>query len=174
MAMENKTYNVLFLSERNSARSIIAEALLNDLGRGRFRAFSAGSNPTGTVEPCALEKLRQEGVPAPDARSKAWEELAQCGATPMDFVITLGDDVMQHLCPIWPGHPIVARWSVQDPVAETRLAGQSRLAYARTYATLERRIALFSSLNPASLKRLALSHYVREIGSDDTPPDVAP
>lgn len=171
--MQETTFNVLFLSERNSVRSIIAEALLNDMARGRFRAFSAGSNPTRAVDPYTLDKLRQEGVPAPDARSKSWEELAQSGAPQMDFVITLGDDSMQNVCPIWPGHPIVARWSVRDPFAEAASNGLSRLAYARAFATLERRIALFSSLNPASLKRLALSHYVRDIGLADSQPDVA-
>ena len=145
----------------------MAEALLNYLGQGRFHAYSAGSHPTGTVDPLALEKLLQAGIPAPQARSKAWEEFAQLHAPVMDFVITVCEDAMRDVCPIWSGRPIVARWAVFDPVAVAARDGQFRIAFAKAFVILERRIVLFASLNPASLKRLALSHYVRAIGNDE-------
>ncbi|MCU0734154.1 MAG: arsenate reductase ArsC [Methylotetracoccus sp.] len=145
----------------------MAEALLNYVGQGRFHAYSAGSHPTGTIEQLALEKLLQAGIPAPQARSKAWEEFAQLHAPVMDFVITACEDAMRDVCPIWPGRPIVARWAVFDPVAVAARDGQFRIAFAKAFVILERRIVLFASLNPASLKRLALSHYVRAIGNDE-------
>lgn len=162
--MNERPYHVLFLCTGNSARSILAEALLNAKGGGRFRAFSAGSHPTGQVNPLALERLERERIPAGEARSKSWDEFAQAGAPPLDFVITVCDAAAGEVCPAWPGQPITAHWGVPDPAAATGTDAERRLAFAKAFALLERRISLFASLNPASLERLALERQVRDIG----------
>ncbi|QJD30529.1 arsenate reductase ArsC [Methylococcus geothermalis] len=162
--MSERTYNVLFLCTGNSARSIMAEALLNHLGRGRFRAYSAGSHPTGHVNPLALERLEKEGIPAEGARSKSWDEFASPGAPPLDFVITVCDDAAGEVCPAWPGQPLTAHWGLADPAAVEGSEGERRLAFAQAFALLARRIALFTALNPLSLERLALERKLREIG----------
>jgi arsenate reductase len=162
--MSEKTYNVLFLCTGNSARSILAEALLNALGQGRFQGYSAGSQPTGKVNPFALEKLEKEGISTEGARSKSWDEFAQPGAPAMDFVFTVCDNAAGEICPVWPGQPITAHWGVFDPPAAGGADDETRLAFAQAFAILERRIALFASLNPESLERLALERKVREIG----------
>ena len=160
--MTEKTYNVLFLCTGNSARSIMAEALLNARGGGRFCAFSAGSHPTGTVNPVALDRLDQENIPAEGARSKNWLEFAKPGAPAMDFVITVCDNAAGEVCPAWPGQPITAHWGVFDPAAAEE--SEKFIAFSKAFAILERRISLFVSLNPASLERFALETRVREIG----------
>lgn len=160
--MNERIYNVLFLCTGNSARSILAEGLLNKLGAGRFRGFSAGSRPAGTVNPLALERLLKENIPVPDARSKSWNEFAEPGAADMDFVITVCDNAAGEVCPVWPGRPITAHWGVLDPAAVEE-EGQ-RLAFAKAFAILERRISIFTSLHPESLEKLALEQKVREIG----------
>jgi arsenate reductase len=162
--MIQNQYKVLFLSTGNAARSIIAEALLNHLSHGRFQAYSAGSRPIGSVHPLALEKLSREGIPASNASSKSWDQFAAPGAPAMDFVISVSDDEEAEICPIWPGHPITAHWTVSNPA----LSGQVRLAMAKVFALLERRIALLACINPTSLKRLALTHYLRDVGNAET------
>jgi arsenate reductase len=165
--MTNKTLNVLFLCTGNSARSIMAEALLNAMGNGRFRAFSAGSHPTGTVNPLALERLAKEGIPAEGARSKDWSEFVQTGAPHLDFVITVCDNAANEVCPVWPGQPITAHWGVLDPVAFTGSDDEKRLEFGKVFGILHRRLSLFTSLNTESLKQLTLEQKVREIGQSD-------
>lgn len=160
--MKDKIFNVLFLCTGNSARSIMAEAILNDLGKGRFRAYSAGSHPNGSVNPLALEKLKKEGISAQDARSKSWDEFVQPSAPELDFVITVCDNAAGEVCPVWPGQPITAHWGVADPAAAED--PYKSIEFAKTFAMLHRRITLFTSLNPANLERLVLQNKVREIG----------
>lgn len=162
--MIERIYNVLFLCTGNSARSILAEALLNAKGKGRFRAFSAGSHPTGNINPLALERLEREGIPVGEVRSKSWNEFARTEAPSLDFVVTVCDDAAGEVCPAWPGQPITAHWSVPDPAVVVGNEGEQRLAFARAFTLLERRICLFASLNPTSLERLALERQVRDIG----------
>lgn len=162
--MSERTYNVLFLCTGNSARSIMAEALLNHLGRGHFQAYSAGSRPAGRVNPLALERLEKEGVPADGARSKSWDEFASPGAPPLDFVITVCDNAAGEVCPVWPGQPVTAHWGLPDPAAVEGSEGERRLAFAQAFALLERRITLFTALSPHSLERLALERKLRDIG----------
>lgn len=155
--------NVLFLCTGNSARSIMAEGLLNKYGNGRFQAFSAGSFPSGYVNPFALERLELEGISLPDARSKSWDEFAKPDAVALDFVITVCDNAANEVCPVWPGQPINAHWGVIDPAAAEEK--EKRIAFAKAFAILERRIVLFTSLPIASLERMALERQVRDIGN---------
>lgn len=155
--------NVLFLCTGNSARSIMAEGLLNKYGNGRFRAFSAGSFPTGQVNPFALERLEQEGIILADARSKSWDEFVKPDAPVMDFVITVCDNAAKEVCPVWPGQPINAHWGVFDPAAAEEK--EKRIAFAKAFAILERRITLFTSLPIPSLERMALERQVQDIGN---------
>lgn len=154
--------NVLFLCTGNSARSIMAEGLLNKHGHGLFHAFSAGSHPAGQVNPSALERLALEGITLADARSKSWDEFAKPDAPVLDFVITVCDNAANEACPIWPGQPITAHWGVFDPAAAQ--GQETRIAFAKAFAILERRISLFTSLPVASLERMALERQVRDIG----------
>ena len=160
--MSERIFNVLFLCTGNSARSILAEGLLHKLGAGRFRAFSAGSHPTGTVNPLALERLQQEGISLPEARSKSWDEFAHPDAPGMDFVITVCDQAAGESCPLWPGQPITAHWGVADPVGNDE--HEQRIAFAKAFAVLERRIQLLTNLQPEKLERLALEREIRKIG----------
>jgi arsenate reductase len=137
------TYNVLFLCTGNSARSILAEALLNRLGAGRFKAFSAGSTPNGTVHALALETLRAHGLPFEGYRSKSWEEFAGASAPTMDYVFTVCDNAAREPCPIWPGHPATAHWSLPDPAAVEGSSEDRRQAFEATYRDLEQRIREF-------------------------------
>jgi arsenate reductase len=154
--------NVLFLCTGNSARSIMAEGLLNKYGNGRFHAFSAGSFPTGQVNPYALERLQLEGITLADARSKSWDEFAKPDAPSLDFVITVCDNAANEVCPVWLGQPITAHWGVFDPAAAEEK--EKRIAFAKAFAILERRIALFTSLPLASLERMAIERQVHDIG----------
>ena len=143
--MANRVYNVLFLCTGNSARSILAEAILNDRGRGRFRAFSAGSHPKGAVHPQALALLERLGLPTEGLRSKAWDEFARPDAPPLDFVFTVCDDAAGEVCPIWPGQPVTAHWGQPDPAAVEGSALEKANAFREAFRTLEERIDLFLS-----------------------------
>ncbi len=162
--MEDKTYNVLFLCTGNSARSIMAEAILNVLGNGRFKAFSAGSHPSGKVQPIAAELARSIGYDAGRIRSKSWDEFAAAGAPEMDIVITVCDNAAGETCPVWPGHPALAHWGVPDPVAVAGDEGARRRAYTAAFAMLRRRIDLLLSLPLDKLDRMATQARLREIG----------
>lgn len=155
--MAEQARNVLFLCTGNSARSIMAEALLNHLGRGRFRAYSAGSHPTGKVNPHALEQLGRAGIKAENLRSKSWDEFARPGAPALDFVITVCDAAAGEVCPVWPGGPLAAHWSLPDPAAVTGTETEVRRAFAAVFGQLERRVGALvglplGALGPAELK----------------------
>ncbi len=160
-----QTYNVLFLCTGNSARSILAEALLNRMGEGRFRAYSAGSHPTGRVNPHALSLLGQHGFGTSGFRSKDWSEFSRPGAPPLDFVFTVCDRAAAETCPVWPGQPMTAHWGVADPAAVTGDPKAIEAAFREAFITLRRRIELFVSLPVASLDRMSLQRRLAEIGT---------
>jgi arsenate reductase len=160
---------VLFLCTGNSARSILAESILNRIGRGRFRAFSAGSHPKGSVQPLALELLRERGYDTRLLRSKSWNEFAQPGAPALDFVFTVCDNAASEVCPLWPGQPLTAHWGVEDPAAFQGPEDRQRRLFQRVYLELERRIDLFTNLSLESLDRLTLKARLDEIGKRETP-----
>jgi len=162
--MSEHVYNVLFLCTGNSARSILAEGLLNFEGKGRFRAFSAGSFPKGTVNPFALKTLAQAGLPAEGYRSKSWDEFAGAGAPVMDFVFTVCDDAAGEVCPVWPGHPVTAHWGMPDPAAVEGSEAEKAQAFRDTLRMLTNRIRVFTALPIAKLDRLALKKHVDDIG----------
>ena len=157
-------HNVLFLCTGNSARSIMAEALLNHMGQGRFKAYSAGSHPTGKVNPFALEQIALAKFPTDGLRSKAWDEFAQPGAPDLHFVFTVCDNAAGEVCPIWPGQPITAHWGIADPAAVEGSDEQIRKAFLTAFNTLSRRISLFTSLRLETLDRLALKQQLDQIG----------
>jgi arsenate reductase len=159
------TYNVLFLCTGNSARSILAEALLGVLGKDRFVAYSAGSYPSGRVQPLAAELAVNLGYPAEKLRSKSWDEYAVAGAPKMDFIITVCDNAAGEICPIWPGHPVSAHWGVPDPAAVEGGEEQRRAAFRDAYATLRRRIELLLALPLDKLDRLAHERELRAIAA---------
>jgi arsenate reductase len=159
-----RPYNVLFLCTGNSARSILAEALLNKLGRGRFNAVSAGSFPKGEVNPHALTIVENLGFEAADFRSKSWDEFAQAGALRLDFVFTVCDNAAGEICPIWPGQPISAHWGIPDPAAVKGTETAKAIAFADACRQLRNRIGLFVELPLQSLDRTSLQRQVREIG----------
>lgn len=167
-----RPYDVLFLCTGNSARSILAEALLNHWGAGRFRAHSAGSFPTGRVNPLALELLAQMKIPAPGARSKSWDEFAQPGAVEFDFVITVCDQAAGEVCPVWPGQPVTAHWGVEDPAAAGGSQAGRMQAFRDAFRALEHRIRIFVELPLASLDRLRTQRELDRIGR--TAPDADP
>lgn len=164
--MEGQVYNVLFLCTGNSARSILAEAILNRLGAGRFRAYSAGSQPKGEVHPYALQLLKTANHDTSFARSKSWDEFATPDAPRMDFVFTVCDSAAAETCPIWPGQPMTAHWGVPDPAAVEGTDAEKHFAFADTYRMLTNRISIFTSLPISSLDRLALEKRLRDIGRD--------
>ena len=161
-------YNVLFLCTGNSARSIMAEAILNFKGRPNFTAYSAGSHPSGTVRPEALRQLESAHVPAQGARSKSWEEFSQPGAPQLDFVITVCDNAAREVCPVWPGQPISAHWGVPDPAAVVGSDADKERAFRDAFFRLDRRIGLFLCLPLASLDNLALKKELDNIGQAST------
>lgn len=160
--MSDQPYNVLFLCTGNSARSILAEAILNREGQGRFRAFSAGSFPKGEVHPMAIEVLQGLGYPTGDFRSKSWDEFAGPGAPEIDFIFTVCDNAAGETCPIWPGHPLTAHWGIEDPAA-VEGSGQ-RDAFVQAYHQLQRRLSLFLALPLASIDRMSLKTKLHDIG----------
>jgi arsenate reductase len=162
--MADRVYNVLFLCTGNSARSILAEAILNRRGKGRFKAFSAGSHPKGSVYPLALALLERKGLPTEGLRSKAWDEFAKPSAPVLDFVFTVCDNAAGEVCPIWPGQPMTAHWGQPDPAAVAGTDLDKTNAFREAFRILERRIDMFTSLPMASLDQLSLGKKVREIG----------
>lgn len=162
--MTDRIYNVLFLCTGNSARSILAEALLGTLGKDRFRAFSAGSHPSGQVQPLAADLARSIGYPDARMRSKSWDEFAETGAPEMDMVITVCDNAAGEACPVWLGHPALAHWGVADPVAVEGDEDKRRHAFLTAFATLRRRVELLLALPLDKLDRLAAQSKLREIG----------
>jgi arsenate reductase (thioredoxin) len=157
-------FNVLFLCTGNSARSIMAEAILNRLGIGKFRAFSAGSHPKGQVHAEAIRLLHSLHYDTSGLRSKSWSEFAEPGAPLLDFVFTVCDNAAGETCPVWPGQPMTAHWGIPDPAEASGTAAEKALAFKDAYRMLERRIGIFVSLPLASLDRLSLQHQLREIG----------
>ena len=161
-----ETFNVLFLCTGNSARSILAEAILNHRGRGRFTAYSAGSHPGGKVNPNALRQLELSHLPTEGLRSKSWDEFANPGAPKMNFVFTVCDNAAKEVCPIWPGQPLTAHWGVPDPAAVDGSMAQVERAFREAFVTLDRRIGLFLSLPMKSLDALALKKEIDRIGHE--------
>jgi len=161
---EPKTYNVLFLCTGNSARSIMAEALLNAKSRGRFRGYSAGSYPKGAVHALALELIQSNRIPVTDLRSKSWDEFARTGAPRMDFVITVCDNAAGEVCPVWPGQPMTAHWGLPDPAAVEGSDEQKRRAFSDTFRHLANRINIFTSLPMNKLDKLSLQKKLDDIG----------
>jgi arsenate reductase len=159
-----KIYNVLFLCTGNSARSILAEALIDRWGGGQFKGYSAGSFPKGKVNPLALKLLDQRGMPTARLRSKSWDEFAASGAPVMDFVFTLCDQAAGEVCPVWPGQPVTAHWGIPDPAAVEGSEAERMLAFADACRTLERRIKQFLGLPLAALDRMAITRKVEQIG----------
>lgn len=160
---KDREYNVLFLCTGNSARSILAEALLNKAGRGRFHAFSAGSFPKGAVHPSALALVEALGLPTTGLRSKSWDEFAKPDAPQLDFVITVCDNAAGEVCPVWPGMPVTAHWGIPDPAAATGSDAEIAAAFALAARQMRARIDLFLSLPLASIDRMTTQSRLREI-----------
>ncbi|MCP5419041.1 MAG: arsenate reductase ArsC [Gammaproteobacteria bacterium] len=158
-------FHVLFLCTGNSARSILAEALLNHYGQGRFRAYSAGSYPTGQVNPLALEILRRQNFSTDGLRSKSWDEFAAPGAPPLDFVFTVCDNAAHEVCPVWWGHPMTAHWGVPDPAAVEGVDSERLQAFRDAFRVLENRIKVFASLPLDTLDKINLQQRLDKIGS---------
>lgn len=162
--MSNRPYHVLFLCTGNSARSILAEAILNQVGRDRFLAFSAGSHPNGKVNPYALDLLQRLGMNTAGLRSKAWDEFSGPDAPQLDFVFTVCDNAAGEVCRVWPGQPMTAHWGMPDPAAVEGSDLDKSNAFRDTFRGLERRIQMFTALPIASLDRLSLTNKIRDIG----------
>lgn len=165
----DRPYNVLFLCTGNSARSILAEALMNRLGRGRFTAYSAGSFPKGEINPHAIPIVEGMGFSRADFRSKSWDEFAQADAPPLDFVFTVCDDAAGEICPAWPGQPMTAHWGMPDPAAVNGSEAEIGVAFAETCRHLRNRISLFMELPIEKLDRMSLQTRLREIGATSAP-----
>jgi arsenate reductase len=165
--MPDRIYNVLFLCTGNSARSILAESILNKEGGGRFRAFSAGSHPAGRVNPLAIEVLSEHEFPIEGLRSKSWDEFAVPGAPVMDFVFTVCDNAAGEACPVWPGQPMTAHWGIEDPARAVGTHFQQKAAFIAAARYLKNRISAFLSLPLQSIDRMALTNQLHEIGRLD-------
>lgn len=159
-------YNILVLCTGNSARSILAEALFNTLGAGRFKAYSAGSHPTGRVNPFAVEQLRGLGYPIEELRSKRWDEFAQPDSPQMDFIVTVCDNAAGEVCPLWPGKPVTAHWGFPDPAAVEGSDEQKRAAFTQTLQQIRNRVQMFLSLPLETLDRVAIESSMRAIGKN--------
>jgi arsenate reductase len=157
-------YNVLFLCTGNSARSIMAEVIMNYKGRPNFTAYSAGSHPSGAVRPQAIAQLESAHLPTDGLRSKSWDEFAKLDAPKLDFVFTVCDNAAKEVCPIWPGQPMTAHWGVADPAAVRGTAEEIKRAYREAFVTLERRIGLFLCLPLATISKLAIKKEIDKIG----------
>lgn len=162
--MTNRIFNVLFLCTGNSARSILAESYLNASGKGRFHAFSAGSFPTGKVNPYALELLEKSHLSTEGLRSKAWDEFAKPDAPKMDIIIPVCDQAAGEMCPVWPGQPVTAHWGVEDPAGVTGDDDAKRMAFLHAFSVLQRRINLLVNLNPEALDRMVTKQELQAIG----------
>ena len=162
--MTDNPFNVLFLCTGNSARSIMAEAILNETGAGKFRAYSAGSRPKGRVHSETLRLLQSLGYDTSCYRSKSWDEFASPAAQPFNFVFTVCDNAAAEACPLWPGQPVTAHWGVPDPAAVTGTPAEVALAFKDAYRMLNQRIAIFTSLPLGSLDQLTLQNKLKEIG----------
>ena len=176
MSTEQRPLNVLFLCTHNSARSVMAEMIMNRVGAGRFKAYSAGSMPSGTVNPHAINLLKHLNYKTDDLRSKSWEEFAilnNADAPELDFVFTVCDNAAGEVCPIWPGQPMSAHWGIPDPSAATGSEVEIALAFADAYRQLNNRITLFCALPMNSLDRLSLQRRLDEIGQTTAPDDTA-
>jgi arsenate reductase len=160
-------FNVLFLCTGNSARSIIAEAILNKVGSGKFRAYSAGSQPKGAVNPSTVRLLQGLSYDTSGFRSKSWSEFAKPGAPALDFVFTVCDDAAGETCPVWPGQPMTAHWGIPDPAAARGSEAEIALAFSNAYRMLSRRIEIFAALPLASLDRLSLQQKLKDIGRSE-------
>jgi len=167
--MTSRTYNALFLCTGNSARSILAEAILNRLGKSRIRAHSAGSYPKRQIHPMALQVLREHEHDVSGLRSKSWDEFAEAGAPALDFIFTVCDNAAGEACPIWPGKPMTAHWGVPDPAAFEGSEADMLSLFRKTYVELERRIGLFTNLPLVSLDRLSLQTQLNDIGKTEAP-----
>jgi arsenate reductase len=163
------SYSVLFLCTGNSARSIMAETLLQYWGRGEFRAYSAGSRPQGSVHPLAIETLEQNHLPVEGLRSKSWQEFAGKDAPRLDFVFTVCDRAAQEACPVWPGQPMTAHWGIADPAAVTGSEEEKRRAFTRAFRELDARIKIFTSLRFEALDQLSLQRQLDAIGQSTAP-----
>jgi arsenate reductase len=164
--MTLRPYNILILCTGNSARSILGEALFNTLGAGRFQAYSAGSHPSGRVNPFALEVLRTLDYPADKLRSKSWDEFAEPGAPQMDIIVTVCDNAAGEMCPLWPGQPVTAHWGFPDPAAVEGTEDEKRAAFAKTLQQIRRRVELFLNLPLETLDRVAIAQEMRRIGEE--------
>ena len=175
--MTDRVFNVLFLCTGNSARSVIAESILNQDGLGRFRAFSAGSHPKGAVHPLALKVLEDYGYPTEGLRSKPWDEFARADAPALDFVFTVCDNAAGEVCPVWPGQPMTAHWGIEDPAAAEGTHIERLAAFVAAFRHLKNRITAFAALPVASLDRVSLQARLTEIGQGEGAtsrrPDVA-
>ena len=162
--MTDRPYNVLFLCTHNSARSVIAECVMNRLGAGRFKAYSAGSQPSGRIHPYALDLLKRLNYDTSGLRSKSWEEFARPDAPKLDFVFTVCDDAANEVCPVWPGQPMSAHWGLPDPSRAEGTEPERRYAFADTHRMLYQRIGIFTNLPLKSLDKLSLQTRLDEIG----------
>lgn len=165
--MAERVFNVLFLCTGNTARSVLAESILQKDGQGHFRAFSAGSQPKGVVNPFALKTLAAQGYPAEGFRSKSWDEFAVAGAPQMDFVFTVCDSAAGEMCPVWPGQPVTAHWGIDDPAAVEGTDIDKERAFAAAFKAMRNRISAFIALPVASLDRLTLKNRLKDIGTMD-------